>query len=507
MILEFCLLLLIIVLFMFDFRISYNEMDVVPYARAVFNDQWLTHDWYLNLTMPYRYFFSYPVGYFAETFGIIETISGGRLVTYLLIAVPLLGLINSLRTYSDGFLYFFALILFFMFFRNGSGAGEWMVGGLETKVFAYGFALLALTAFLKKQLWAGQAFAGLALSFHLLVGIYSLFCLLPVLYVYQREAKDFYVKFFRTLPLFLSTAAVGIFSIANELLFSEGGSSQLGWDFYVNIRVPHHTLPAAFNVEKWIKLGVFAGLNLLFFLKSKKQTIRLIASYALFSFIISLVGIGVFFFHSSGHYFKYYFFRFGDIMLPLMSLLLLVAFLSETQASFIRKRKKQLQLAVMVVSVIILIPFARTFITDFSTSAGQIKARTSGDVALETWVKANVSKSAEIITQPDDDFFYINYERPLFVSWKHSPQNNTDIMEWHRRLVLLNRGQEFSKVNQFKQNYVQLTETEILAIANTYPSVAYIIMPDTIALKLPVAFKTDKSVLYKVNRLGDRLIK
>lgn len=500
MILEFCFLLLIMVLFVFEFRISYNEMDVVPYARAVYNDQWLAHDWYLNLDMPYRYFFSYPVGYFVETFGIIETIIAGRLLTYVLIAFPLFGLMKLLKTSPDSFLYFFAVILFFMFFRNGSGAGEWMVGGLETKAFAYGFALLALTSFLKKQLLAGQAFAGLTLSFHLLVGIYSLFCLLPILFVYQRESKDFYLKFIRTLPLFLITASIGIFSIADELLFSDGGSSQLGWDFYVNIRVPHHTLPAAFNVEKWIKLGVFAALNLLFFLKSKKQTTRLIASYALFSFMISLVGIGVFFFHSSGHYFRYYFFRFGDIMLPLLSLLLLVAYLSETQASFIRKWKKQLLLAAMAVSVIILFPFARIFLTDFSTSAEQIKARTSGDAALETWVKANVSKETEIITRPDDDFFYINYERPLFVSWKHSPQSNTDIIEWHRRLTLLNRGQEFGKVNQFKQNYVKLTEAEILAIADAYPAVAYIIMPDTIAVKLPVALKTDKSVLYEVPR-------
>ncbi len=41
-------------------------MDVLPFAKAIYNKHWLKNDWYLNLKIPYRNFFSYPVGFFIE---------------------------------------------------------------------------------------------------------------------------------------------------------------------------------------------------------------------------------------------------------------------------------------------------------------------------------------------------------------------------------------------------------------------------------------------------------
>lgn len=125
-ILGFPFLFLLIILFFFKFNISYNEMDVIPYAKAVFNDDWLENDWYLNLTIPYRFFFSYPVGFFADTFGIIQTIIFGRFVSYILVALSLCILIKSIKSTSYSFLYYLSIILFFTFYSRGIGAVEWM---------------------------------------------------------------------------------------------------------------------------------------------------------------------------------------------------------------------------------------------------------------------------------------------------------------------------------------------------------------------------------------------
>jgi hypothetical protein len=44
------------------FRIK-NEFDIMPFARNVFNPQWIIDDWYLSQSIKYRMFFDMMIGY------------------------------------------------------------------------------------------------------------------------------------------------------------------------------------------------------------------------------------------------------------------------------------------------------------------------------------------------------------------------------------------------------------------------------------------------------------
>ena len=97
-------------------------------------------------------------------------------------------------------------IIFLYFFKNGIGdAGEWIVGGLEAKVFAYSFSFFSLASFLKYNHTRGLLFAGLSLSIHLLVGVYNLFCLIPLLFSILYKKKIAFINIVKGISYFIIT--------------------------------------------------------------------------------------------------------------------------------------------------------------------------------------------------------------------------------------------------------------------------------------------------------------
>ena len=131
---EVFLLFLTITLFVFKFEATRNEMDVIPFARATYDPSWLPEDWYLNLEITYRFLFDYPIGFMVDQIGPMATIVTGRLFSYLLFAVSLVYLARALQLRLPWLLVSVALSL--SIFSAGYGAGEWMIGSLETKAFA-----------------------------------------------------------------------------------------------------------------------------------------------------------------------------------------------------------------------------------------------------------------------------------------------------------------------------------------------------------------------------------
>jgi hypothetical protein len=122
---------------------------------------------------------------------------------------------------------------------------------------------------------------------------------------------------------------------------------------------------------------------------------------------------------------------------------------------------------------------------------------------METWVKTNIDSEKVFIIEPDQSFFYINYERPAFVTWKHSPQNNETIIEWYNRLKLLNKGKDFKSIKDININFKNLSEEEIIAISKSYPNLAYILMPQPTELKFPKLYSTDKYTLFKIVEISN----
>ena len=184
------ILTIITIVFCFEFKISYNEMDIFTYARATFQ-QGFSPEWYQKFQFPSNFLFNWILGFLMSNYNPFKIIILGRVLSYILISYSFIYLSRTLKlTFLTSILTY---IIFIYFFKDGIGdAGEWMVGGLESKVFAYSFAIFSLSSFLRKKNSVGFLFAGLALSTHLLIGIYNLFCLIPLLaLISYRKKIDF----------------------------------------------------------------------------------------------------------------------------------------------------------------------------------------------------------------------------------------------------------------------------------------------------------------------------
>lgn len=270
-------------IFLFKFRLDGNEIDVLPYARAFFNPQWLSADWYLHLNIPYRFIFSYPVGFAAETYGWIPTLVVGRLLAYALFAFALYRLKKVVVPKVSFVVFLIAIVLFVLLFHHGFGAKEWIVGGFDTKVFAYSFALLSLTFAFEIRWPFSLALAGLALSFHLLIGAYHLFCLAPILLYSIVKSEVQWRGILIGAGLFVLLGSSGLSGVIQQLTQATFPNSSALWKLYVEFRVPHHTLPSEFPKTWPLLLSLFLGFNLFLFFRSKRRINKLLSAYALSS--------------------------------------------------------------------------------------------------------------------------------------------------------------------------------------------------------------------------------
>lgn len=478
------------------FYLHFNEMDIIPYAKATYGD-FLTQDWYLNLNIPYRYLFSHIVGFFIAKFGVVGTVFTGRLISYLLFSVVFIKLCKTIK--QDFFYRLGVFLLLFIFFRRGMGAGgEWMIGGLDTKVFAYCFALLSLTIVIQKKYYLGLLYAGFSFSFHVLIGGYNIVCLLPIFIVQSVNEKSTFLRLIKSSFAFLISASFGLY--ATYIHFTEKIApeiAQLGWEIYVEKRVPHHVVPN-FSIKTLVLLVVFTVVVFVFY-KRQNKVQKYIALYALSSVGILVIGLVVYAFLDAT-YLRYYFFRFCDVILPLITIILLG---SLVKFDFLHRFLGKIYLKTTIVFLFVLglgiviygiqIPKIKKQIFTI------IENKTCVDSEMTNWIKKNTTKDAVFCIPPDNRFFYMNAERAILVSYKNSPQAPQDIIEWYERMKLLNGNSDFNDIQDVYKKYHSLQNKDVELILKRYPEVAYFLVPNSVQLKLPVVFQTNKQKLYRTS--------
>ena len=488
-------------LFYFDY--AYNEADVIPYSFAIYKPSWLKNDWYLSLKIEYRYLFSYISGWLIDNTGFFKAIVIGRFLSYSLFSY-------AYHKYTTHFkLSFpqsiFILTLFLLIFKQSIGSGEWIISGFETKAFAYPLAILSITSILNKNLKHCFFFAGLAFSFHLLVGGYNLICLSPMLYLYLKEQKQPILTFLKDSWVFLITGIIGIYATAQYLIPSPSTSTTDGWLIYVTERVPHHTIPHWYPVTFIIFLILSSFNAFLFFNKNSNSKLKQIGAYSIVASLIFIIGILIYF---SGNLslLRFYFFRHAGVMLPFLSLPILISYSSRLSIS-----KKWLTVILISFSSFIIIKKKGENILMIFHAHNVVPYYAldnigNFDYVMTNWIKKNTSPTESFIIPPSLSRFYLYAERPIFVSFKHSPQKKEDLVEWHNRLKLLNNKKAF-KLDGFKlmkeleSNYQNLTIETLKEINASYKQDYLLMKVSEANIDLKPIFKTPEYVLFNIKDL------
>ncbi len=148
---------------------STNEVDVLPLAHQYADSSWIPEDWYLNQPPGYRLLFETLFGKLIVAWGFLATSILGRLICYGLVASGLV-LIGQRLNLNLPLLLLAVGLFVYINHDQGAAAFEWLIGGLEAKLVAYGLVLLAIGLMLKGYYRPMALMLGLATSFHVLVG-------------------------------------------------------------------------------------------------------------------------------------------------------------------------------------------------------------------------------------------------------------------------------------------------------------------------------------------------
>jgi hypothetical protein len=491
-------------LYLWDDILSGNEAQTLANVFHFAHPEWLKNDWFLSLDTVYRIPFNVILYPLAKLFPLPVLAITGRIVLIFLMSYALTELFEEIPL-SVGAAALFTLITFRM---KGMLAGEDMLWHVEAKVLAYIFVVLAITAFLRQKHLRMWLFFGAAATFHPLVGGYSV---ISLGFIYFFLEKDEQIGIFKKSPFFLLTGWPGIGIVLYNLVTSSSASGGVSDLLYV-ARHHHHMVPTHFirHVHKafpeWMDISIIVGnvafclivLGIAFFVLRRGEVRKKLLLYTAGSAVIFLIGL-LLYFTGQYHFLKYYIFRFPDVILPFTAYLLFFNALDH----WILNKKPILSRA--VAAAILLATgglFAiQTYQIAAENQAIAYRSESAEKIRLYRWIRSETPPQSKFIISPFIDNFHIAAERAQFVTFKHIPQNERDVMEWYRRLVQLNGGSEFYdgiisfRLPDLQQTYNALSDEVLLSIAGRY-GMDYYIGPADRDGSLPRLYATENFGVY-----------
>ena len=498
--------------------LAWNEVDVLPLAKQFADPSWIASDWYLNIETNYRYLFQIIFGPAIVHFGFLATSIVGRLVCYALVAYGIV-LLGEKLGLSLTYLLLATVIITYQGSFQGAIAGEWFVGGLEAKAVAYGLILIAIPLMLNRSYILMTLLLGLATSFHVLVGAWASlttlgwFCIRP-----QERLKKLGQNIWLLLGIYLVSSAFAIYTALGQLLTPSPSGNISPSFIYVFLRLPHHLNPFAWHPLLWLKFFIYLLLWALCIISLHKKANNQgpnLEDYARFELVeftlIALIpfvgGLIVAFFDRQGEWLQYYPFRFGDIMLPLTTCLLIACNL---QSKFsLQNHKFRFWLAALLGCIL----FTQTGIFAQRTIACQDFPTQQQDVnpqwkLMSNWIRTHTPDDALIISHPWKlaNFTWMT-ERATIVKLKMFPQTPQSIVEYYERLNDLSAGalaniyfgdeelDQRKTVKAISAGFSHLTTAQVKKLMSKYQS-NYFLTDESPDLDLPIVHTQTPYVLY-----------
>jgi hypothetical protein len=494
---------------------SWNEADVLPLAKHYIDRQWISQDWYLDRGAGYRFLFQTIAGWLAIHFGFLATSIIGRLSCYILVAWGFV-LIGKQLQLEFRYLLLAVILATFPGWKQGAIAGEWFVGGFEAKSLAYSMVMLAIPLMLGKRYLGMTLLLGLATSFHVLVGgwafVTTLFwlCFRPNIRLFKLKRIGFLL-----ILLYILGSIFAIPAVAEQLLSPELASAIPPSYIYVFLRLPHHLNPRSWHLLFWLSLVLYICLFAWSLVSLKRLANRQklqradlrrfeLAEFALMSLIPFGIGIIVSFFDTQGRWLQYYPFRFGDIILPIVTCLLFCCWLQSRATTKAKWLTILLGFILSIQSVIF--SHQALALKDFPSAAQNVDPQWK---VMSHWIKDNTPQDAVVVSHPVEltNFTWLT-ERGTIAKVKLLPQTEAEILEYFERLddlsgdrVLrpyVDRGSIDLKtlVDILSEGYENLNTQEALVLMQKYHA-GYFLTDIQHPLDLPIAHRYDPYLLYR----------
>jgi hypothetical protein len=484
-----------------------NEVHYLTKAKHYWNPAWCAGDLFLESADAHLTFY-WTVGLLTKWFSLPTVAWIGRIVAWATLAWSWQRL--SSRVVPLPWAAVVTAMLLVTLIERTNFAGEWVVGGVEGKCFAYAFVFWGLAELVVgnwRQVWP---LLGLAAAFHVLVGGWSVICASIVWMLEPRASRPALLEMLPSLflggVLALPGVLPGLLLTANVPADVRDEANQI----YVFERLPHHLAPHRLPTHEIIMRFRRFGLLLLglFFLTrfrphsemAENLPLTRIQHFAWASVAISLTGLAWEFAtinHPtlSASLLKYYWFRMADIAIPLA----IALSLGSLMESISRERDR---FAVVIVALSIVIPGYLLLKSSVERSAvinetDTYEARhTYGWQNVCEWAREHTATNAMFLIPRRGYDFKWYAERPVFFTWKDVPQDAASLVIWWQRYqeVYFGAIDEFGEPMAY-HSLQELGADRLREIAGKH-KIDYLLTTEYPPLPMPVAYENPWYKIY-----------
>ncbi len=426
-----------------------NEPHYLCKAKHYWDSDWCRRDMFLTSSNPHLVFYV-TLGWLTR-FLSLETVAViGRLTGYLALAVGWTQFSQALGLTRRGTVAAAVLVLFWASWLSLSG--EWLVGGIESKTYAFAAVFAGIATAMQQRWRMTGLLLGVAVAFHPLVGLWSVIAAVMAVAA-ARMTRVIKVgetlrqaRFWSGSLLFVIVAAAGIVP-ALAVVGSDNSAAAKQQAFAANYiqvfyRLSHHLDPMQFPTANYVLyLGLLAlacGLSRRLVPSRSLSWFRWFVLSAAFIALCGWVaGYGprpraadMPLFELRMLILKFYPFRLVDAFVPIFLSVVVVRWLSDQARFMPRARWVRWSPSLL----------AGLFCVALVLGRGNGSARYLPDdreqewLAVCEWVEAQTPQDSLFVTPNESWGFKWFAQRAEYVAFKDCPQDAANLVEWNSRL-------------------------------------------------------------------------
>ncbi len=427
-----------------------NETHYLCKAKHYWDPSFCPGDFFLNSADAHLAFY-WTVGWLTKWLSLPAVAWVGRIAAWALMAV---GWQRVVRTVTDlPWAAALSAALWVGLIYKFNFAGEWAVGGVEGKCFAYGFVLLGLAAMARGQWRTPWLWFGAAAAMHVLVGGWAAAAALGVFLSEPRDRRPPLRSLCLPCLMGLALSLPGLLPALALERGVDAATAAEAAQIYVFERLPHHLAPLSLPPDevrrRCAALGALGFALLILWQWTARQTARPQAGgcpaaplerIMRLAALALLANVGGLFIEwaladrpaEAAQLLRYYWFRQADVVLPLAVAVGAVAVLS---ASLRPVRWTTLAVAMGAVAAgwHLIDVTATRWRQPWPPATAKVDDLASWRQACQ-WVRDQAPPDAVCLVPRDAQSFKWYAERADVVNWKDVPQDAAGVVEWRRRL-------------------------------------------------------------------------
>ncbi len=489
---------------------SVNEPHYLTKAKHYWNPEWCQRDFFLESSNPHQVYYQ-TVGILTRWLSLEQTAIISRIVGYLLLAI---GWDCFFRQITSSYWKSIGIAWLFLGLTTiGNLSGEWMIGGMESKVFSYAFLLLAFGKSLQDKKCSMMIFHGLAISFHPVVGVWGLlansgarFCSQMGTENYSvtallRNSKKQFSIWITSIGLLVLFSLPGIIP-ALQLLGTSHDGINVNEANYIQVifRLGHHLDPMRFPAKAWGYYAFQLVASLILFrtiLRRKKnaQSFRFVLFLVLISCLFAMGGLvaggrtgsvwEMPFYAIRLKLLKFYSFRLADVMIPMFFSVCLMEF-------FFNFGKVQKKIIWGIASMMLLIALVNPPLN--GNPSKYPRQKLSDWMEVCDWFRTNTNKNLLVFTPKNSWAFKWYAERAEFVTKKDCPQDAKGLVEWNSRLLYL--------ADWGEKNYENGYSSEELTVLNRDYGITHLVVTRLEPIHQKPVFENKTYRVYEIEKVS-----